>query len=67
MDISIGQVYTTGNFKFTIVAMTEVTRHFTNIHISFLDAGRFSSWVVDCGSDELIDGIESGEIKLVSE
>jgi hypothetical protein len=66
MDISIGQVYSTGNLRFTIVSMCEVTRHFTNLQISFLDSGRFSNWTIDCGSDELVDGIESGEIQLVS-
>lgn len=56
------KIFSTGNTKFIIENVIPITQHSANLHIRLLDAGYFSNITIQFGSDELTDGILSGQI-----
>jgi hypothetical protein len=56
------KVYQTGNMKFKVVGYETITEHSATLYVKILDAGFFSSVTIEFGSDEIKDGILSGEI-----
>lgn len=57
-----GKVYQTGNTKFKVVGYELVTQHSATLYVKLLDAGFFSTVNIEFGSDEIKDGILSGQI-----
>lgn len=57
-----GKVYQTGNMKFKVVSYEMITQHSATLYVKLLDAGFFSSVTIEFGSDEIKDGILSGQI-----
>lgn len=63
MDSSIvGKVFCTGNIIFKVENIEKVTKYFQQVSARILNGGQFSKFTVDMGSDELEQGILTGEI-----
>jgi len=58
----LGKRYTTGNLAFQVFRVTPVTNYFAKLEFQLLDAGYFSSCLLTFGSDELEQGLSSGQI-----
>lgn len=58
----LGKRYTTGNLSFQVFRVTPVTNHFAKLEFQLLNAGYFSSCLLTFGSDELEQGLISGQI-----
>ena len=57
-----GKTFQTGNLKFKVVSYEMITEHSANLYVKILDAGFFSTVTINFGSDEIKDGILSGQI-----
>lgn len=57
-----GKVFQTGNMKFKVVSYEMITEHSANLYVKLLDAGFFSTVTINFGSDEIKEGILSGQI-----
>lgn len=56
------KVFSTGSIRFKVVSYELLTEHSANLYVKILDGGYFSSVTIVFGSDEIKDGIESGQI-----
>ncbi len=54
--------FQTSNVKFKVVAYDMITPHSAKLYVKLLDAGFFSTVTIEFGSDEIKNGILSGQI-----
>ena len=57
-----GKTFQTGNLKFKVVSYEMITEHSATLYVKILDAGFFSTVTINFGSDEIKEGILSGQI-----
>ena len=56
------KTFQTGNMKFKVVGYSPITNYSANLHVKLMDAGYFSTVTIDFGTDEILEGILSGQI-----
>lgn len=56
------KVFQTGNMKFKVVSYEMITDRSATLYVKLLDAGFFSTVTINFGSDEIKEGILSGQI-----
>lgn len=56
------KVFKSGNVRFKVLSYDMITEHSAILYIKLLDAGFFSTVTIEFGSDEIKDGILSGQI-----